>query len=106
LARDVSAVSQMPDEKDQVAWIKANGFRLRGAHSGGHYKPQMKAVDDAVKAFLAEPASLKALGAPGTPVHTAFAANLQVDSATAGGKDHNAFVGENDNLRKALETMP
>ena len=49
LARDVASVSNLPDENAQVAWIQANGFRLRGAHSGGHYKPQMKQLADGIK---------------------------------------------------------
>jgi hypothetical protein len=30
----------------------------------------------------------------------------QVDHDKASGSDHDAFVGENDHLRKAIETLP
>ncbi len=100
LARDVAAVAQMPDEKDQVAWIKANGFRLRGAHSGGHYKPQMKLLADGIKTWLAEPANAS------PALSAAIAANIVIDLGTASGVNHDAFVGEKENLRKALEMVP
>ena len=90
----------MPDEKDQIAWIQANGFRLRGAHSGGHYKPQMKHLADGIKAWLADPAIVS----PG--LSAAIAANIVIDLGTASGVNHDAFVGEKENLRKALEMVP
>jgi hypothetical protein len=100
LARDVAAVAQMPDEKDQVAWIKAHGFRLRGAHSGGHYKPQMKRLADGIKDWLADTANAS------PAVSAALAANIVIDLQTASGANHDAFVGEKENLRKALEMVP
>jgi hypothetical protein len=101
LARDLASVANLPDEKAQIAWIQANGFRLRGAHSGGHYKPQMKQLADGIKAWLADPAMVPpALGA-------ALAANIVIDPPGKGsGVNHDAFVGEKENLRKALEMVP
>ncbi len=101
LARDVAAVSKLPDEKDQIAWIQANGFRLRGAHSGGHYKPQMKLLADGIKTWLADPAVVS------PALSAAIAANIVIDPpGKASGVNHDAFVGENENLRKALEMVP
>ena len=90
----------MPDENDQVAWIQANGFRLRGAHSGGHYKPQMKLLADGIKAWLADTANAS------PALSAAIAANIVIDLETASGANHDAFVGEKENLRKALEMVP
>ncbi len=100
LARDLASVSALPDEKDQIAWIQANGFRLRGAHSGGHYKPQMKLLADGIKAWLADPANAS------PALSAAIAANIVIDLQTASGVNHDAFVGEKENLRKALEMVP
>ena len=49
-------------EQQQVDWIRASGFRLRGAHTGKHYAPQMKLVQDAITAFLADGETVKVLG--------------------------------------------
>jgi hypothetical protein len=101
LARDVAAVANLPDEKAQTAWIQANGFRLRGAHSGGHYKPQMKKLADAIAAWLADPAVVP------PALSAALAANIVIDPpGKASGVNHDAFVGERENLRKALEMVP
>ena len=100
LARDVASVSNLPDENAQVAWIQANGFRLRGAHSGGHYKPQMKLLADGIKAWLADTANAS------PALSAAIAANIVIDLQTASGANHDAFVGEKENLRKALEMVP
>ena len=93
-------------EAQRLAWIRAHGFRLRLAHSGGHYKPQMAAVETAVLDLLGQVDALQAIGIPGTPLHTAYRANLDIDASTAEGKDHLNFLGENENLRKSLEMMP
>ncbi len=100
LAHDVASVSNLPDENAQVAWIQANGFRLRGAHSGGHYKPQMKLLADGIKAWLADTANAS------PALSAAIAANIVIDVQTASGANHDAFVGEKENLRKALEMVP
>jgi hypothetical protein len=101
LARDLAAVAQLPEEKDQVAWIQAHGFRLRGAHSGGHYPPQMKLLADGIKAWLDDPKTVP----PG--LRAALAANIVIDPpGNASGVNHDAFVGEKENLRKALEMVP
>lgn len=93
-------------DKELEDWIRAHGFRLRGAHSGGHYKPQMKALATAVTAWLAEADTVTALGPPGSSLSAAVAANIVIDPPGGSGVDHNAFVGENDHLRKALELVP
>lgn len=110
LKRDLAHLGGMrsggKSDADLVDWVRAHGFRLRGAHSGGHYKPQMKALADGLAAFMAEAETEKVIGKPGAPVNTAVAANLQVDPTNASGGDHDSFVGLNDNLRKSLEMMP
>ena len=93
-------------EADRVAWIRAHGFRLRLAHSGGHYKPQMATVETAVIDHLGQVDALQAIGTPGTPLHTAYRGNLSIDASTASGSDHLNFLGENENLRTSLEMMP
>jgi hypothetical protein len=101
LARDLASVSNLPDENARIAWIQANGFRLRGAHSGGHYKPQMKQLADGIKAWLADTAAVP------PALSSALAANIVIDPpGTPSGGSHDAFVGEKENLRKALEMVP
>jgi len=102
--RDMKA-SRKP-EAERLKWIREHGFRLRLAHSGGHYKPQMATVENAVIDFLGQVDALQAIGIPGTALHTAYRANLDIDASTAEGKDHLNFLGENENLRKSLEMMP
>ena len=101
LARDIAAVADLPDESDRIEWIRTHGFRLRGAHSGGHYKPQMKQLADAIAAWIADSANVPpALAA-------AVSANIAIDPpGKPSGVNHDAFVGEKENLRKALETVP
>jgi hypothetical protein len=111
LDSDVAHLEEMRDiahktEKERVDWVAASGFRLVAAHSGGHYQPQMKQLAAAVDKYMAAPETIRVLGAPGTPVHAAVAANLVIDRDKASGKDHDSFVGENDHLRKAIETLP
>jgi hypothetical protein len=102
--RDMKAASK--PEKEMLDWIRAHGFRLRMAHSGGHYKPQMQTVEKAVVDFLGQPDAVQALGSPGSPLFSAYRANLDIDASKAGGTGHLNFVGENENLRKGLELMP
>jgi hypothetical protein len=111
LDNDVAHLEEMRDiahksEQERVDWVRANGFRLVGAHSGGHYKPQMKRLAADVDRYMAAPATIRVLGAPGTPVHAAVAANLVIDRDKASGSDHDSFVGQDDHLRTALETLP
>ena len=111
LGRDLAQLAKLQGsnvpEKDQIAWVQATGFRLRGAHSGGHYKPQMKLLAEAITAWLADSATVAVLGQPGSPLSAAVAANLVIDPpGKASGVNHDAFVGENENLRKALEMVP
>lgn len=89
-----------------IDWVQKHGFRVRGAHSGGHYKPQMKQLLDAFTAFLAEPDPVKALGAPGTPLSNAVAACVVIDPPGGSGGAHDPFVGENDHLRQAIDLVP
>ena len=104
IARDLDHIKSLPDDKARLAWIKAEGFRLRGAHSGGHYKPQMKQLKDAVDAFLADSETVATLGAAGTPLHDAYAANLVIDDAKASGDDHDSFVGHG-HLKQAIDML-
>jgi hypothetical protein len=110
IGRDMTQLSDMKKagktENERVKWIKEHGFRLRLAHSGGHYKPQMTTVENAVIDFLGQVDQLQAIGIPGTPLHTAYRGNLSIDASTASGSDHLNFLGENENLRKSLEMMP
>jgi hypothetical protein len=106
LAQLVDMRNAGASEKQLEDWVRANGFRLRGAHSGGHYKPQMKTLAAAVATWLSEPDTIKALGPSGGSLSAAVAANLVIDPPGGSGVDHNAFVGENDHLRKALELVP
>ena len=96
------ASPDLPDEKDQIAWMQANGFRLRGAHSGGHYKPQMKLLADAIKAWLAD----SAIASPAPAERRDGRQPRDRPAGTASGVNHDAFVGEKENLRKALEMVP
>jgi hypothetical protein len=102
--RDMKAASK--PEKERLDWIRAHGFRLRLAHSGGHYKPQMTAVETAVVDLLGQVDALQALGLPNSTLYAAYRANLDIDASKAAGSDHLNFVGENENLRKGLELMP
>jgi hypothetical protein len=93
---DIAHLAQMGGTDQQKAdWIRASGFRLRGAHTGAHYAPQMKLLQDAITAFLAD----VQLGAE-------MAKNVVIDPPAGSGKNHDAFVGENETLRKALEMVP
>lgn len=102
--RDMKAAGK--PEKEALDWIHAHGFRLRMAHSGGHYKPQMETVEKAVIDLLGQVDGLQALGLPGGKLYAAYTANLDIDASKAGGAGHLDFVGENQNLRKGLELMP
>ena len=111
LGSDLASLAKMQaanvPEKDQIDWVRATGFRVRGAHSGHHYKPQMKRLADAIVAFLADANTVKVLGPPGSALSAAVAANLVIDPpGKPSGKNHDAFVGENENLRKALDMVP
>ena len=106
LGRDLAHLSTLTTDKQKIDWVHANGFRLVGEHSGGHYKPQMKQLADAVAGWLGDPETVKVVGAPGSPVSAAVAANLVIDPAAGSGTDHDAFVGERDHLRKAIDTLP
>jgi molybdopterin biosynthesis enzyme len=66
----------------------------------------MKQLADAVAGWLGDPETVKVVGAPGSPVSAAVAANLVIDPAAGSGTDHDAFVGERDHLRKAIDTLP
>ena len=90
-------------EQQQIDWIRASGFRLRGAHTGKHYAPQMKLLQDAITAFLADGETVKVLGGK---FSAEVAKNLVIDPPSGSGKNHDAFVGENETLRKALEMVP
>lgn len=105
LGHDLEHIAALPSDKDRIDWIRASGFRLVAKHSGGHYKPQMQKLAAAVAAWRAEPETVKALGAAGTPVSDAVAANLVIDPPGGSGADHDAFVGDKDHLRKALDTL-
>jgi hypothetical protein len=105
IARDQDhIVSMQGGVPAKLAWIRAQGFRLRGAHSGGHYAPQMKQLKDAVNAFLADSESLSVLGPPGAPLHDAYVANIQIDDAKGSGDDHDSFVGHG-HLEHALDML-
>jgi hypothetical protein len=106
LARDIAQLTLLKSEKEKIDWVHANGFRVVAKHSGGHYKPMMKQVADAVAAWLADGETIKVLGAPGTALSDAVAANLVMDPATGSGKDHDSFVGDKGHLRTALDTLP
>jgi hypothetical protein len=105
LGRDLERIATLPSEKDKVDWIRANGFRVVAKHSGGHYRPQMQKLAAAVAAWLADAETAKVLGAVGTPVSAAVAANLTIDPATGSGADHDAFVGDKNHLRTALDAL-
>jgi hypothetical protein len=104
IARDLDHLASMTDGKAKLAWVRSDGFRLRGAHSGGHYAPQMKQLKDAVTAFLADSESVAVLGAPGTPLHDAYQANLAIDDAKGTGTDHDSFVGHG-HLKQAIDML-
>ncbi len=106
LGQDLEQIAALASDKDKIDWAHAHGFRLVGKHSGGHYKPQMKQLADAVTAWLADSETVKVLGAPGTPLNDAVAANVTIDPPGGSGKDHDAFVGDQEHLRKALDTLP
>jgi hypothetical protein len=93
-----------PNDADKmITFIK---FRLVAKHSGRHYKPMMEQVADAVAAWLGDGETVKVLGATGTPLSDAVAANLVMDPATGSGKDHDSFVGDKGHPRTALDTLP
>jgi hypothetical protein len=104
IARDLDHLASMTDGKAKLAWARSDGFRLRGAHSGGHYAPQMKLLKDAVDAFMADAETVAVLGAAGTPLHDAYAANLVIDDAKGSGTDHDSFVGHG-HLKQAVDML-
>ena len=104
IARDLDHMASMASDKERLDFVRASGFRLRGAHSGGHYKPQMKQLKDAVTAFLAEAEPVSVLGPPGSTLNAAYAANLVIDDPKGSGDDHDSFVGH-DHLKAAIDLL-
>lgn len=104
IARDVDHLKSMTNPTAQLDWVKAEGFRLRGAHSGGHYKPRMKQLKDGVTAILDDAETVKVLGAAGTPLRDAYAANLVIDDPKGTGDDHDSFVGHG-HLKQAIDML-
>jgi hypothetical protein len=104
ISRDLDHLAWMADDKAKLAWVRSDGFRLRGAHSGGHYVPQMKQLKAAVDAFMADAETVAVLGAAGSPLHDAYVANIVIDEGKASGNDHDSFVGHG-HLKQAIDML-
>ena len=81
--RDMKAANK--PEKEMLDWIRTHGFRLRIAHSGGHYKPQMETVEKAVIDSFGQVDALQALGLSNSALYSAYRTNLDIDASKAGG---------------------
>jgi hypothetical protein len=89
------------DEADQVAWVRAAGFRLFDTYvPKGYYDESAATLQKKKDAWLKKPSTRAVLGAPGTPLYDAVSANLVFGQATT---DHDHVVGAH--LKDALATL-
>ena len=89
------------DEPAQVAWVKAEGYRLFDTYvPEGFYDASAEALRKKKDAWLKKPDTRAVLGTPGSAVYDAVSANLVFAKAKT---DHDHVVGAH--LKDALATL-